>query len=242
MPAHRTPDAAGRRTAPRARKRHAMHGGTLLGFMIGLVVGLAIAVVVALFVTRAPVPFVNKASRASERVLQPRTPADAPDPNKPLYSKNLPVTPPPSGEAAGTPEGGGSILDRIFGRQRDGAEDAGAAQRQGTNAPVVAARPSSLPAGPEVKGDAAARDQAAAPGERVSYLLQAGAFRGREEADGMRAKLALLGFEARVLSAEVNGQSMYRVRVGPFAQLDEMNSARARLADNGIEASVVRQK
>ena len=38
-------------------------GGTLLGFMLGLVLGLAVAVVVALFITRAPVPFVNKTGR-----------------------------------------------------------------------------------------------------------------------------------------------------------------------------------
>ncbi len=38
-----------------------MRGGTLLGFMIGLIFGLSIAVVVAMIVTRAPVPFVNKA-------------------------------------------------------------------------------------------------------------------------------------------------------------------------------------
>jgi Tfp pilus assembly protein PilW len=46
------------RTAAGARARR-MRGGTLVGFMIGLIVGLSIAVVVALFVTRAPVPFVN---------------------------------------------------------------------------------------------------------------------------------------------------------------------------------------
>jgi len=58
----------------------------------------------------------------------------------------------------------------------------------------------------------------------------------------MKAKLALIGFEAKVLTAEVNGQTMYRVRIGPYAQLDSMNRARARLAENGIEASVVRQR
>src|SRR5690606_234888 len=78
-PQRRT-DAAARRRKPRSAAR----GGTVLGFMIGLVIGLAIAVVVALFVTRAPVPFVNKAGRAPDRVLEPRTPADAPDPNAPL--------------------------------------------------------------------------------------------------------------------------------------------------------------
>src|SRR5690606_9413322 len=58
-----------------------IRGSTLLGFMIGLIAGLSIAVVVAIFVTRAPVPFVNKANRAPERVIEPKSQAEAPDPN-----------------------------------------------------------------------------------------------------------------------------------------------------------------
>ena len=58
----------------------------------------------------------------------------------------------------------------------------------------------------------------------------------------MKVKLALIGFEARIVTAEVNGVTFYRVRVGPYAQIEDMNSARSRLAENGIEASVVRQR
>jgi len=35
-------------------------GGTVLGFFLGLVFGLAIALAVAVYVTKVPVPFVNK--------------------------------------------------------------------------------------------------------------------------------------------------------------------------------------
>ncbi|GAA4412756.1 SPOR domain-containing protein [Quisquiliibacterium transsilvanicum] len=232
----RTPQSRTDNAARSRRPRSAVRGGTVLGFMIGLVIGLAIAVVVALFVTRAPVPFVNKAGRAPDKVLQPRTPADAPDPNAPLYSKNLPSPPPQPQETRGAPaprDEGGGILERLFGRGAEsepGDADAGAA-------PVVASRPAAAPPA-EPK---AARPTADAP-TGSGYLLQAGAFRGRDDAEGMRAKLALLGLEGRVLDAEVNGQPMYRVRIGPFAQLDELNNARARLAENGIEASVVRQR
>jgi cell division protein FtsN len=45
---------------PREKKRKPV-GGTLLGIFIGLVLGLAIATVAAIYVTNAPVPFVNKA-------------------------------------------------------------------------------------------------------------------------------------------------------------------------------------
>ncbi len=100
-----------------------------------------------------------------------------------------------------------------------------------SSAPIVASAPSTAVSGaaPGVQADA-------------SYLLQAGAFRSSSEAESMKARLALIGFEARVLDAQVNGQTLYRVRVGPYAQLDSMNRARARLAENGIEASVVRQR
>jgi len=181
-----------------------MRGGTLLGFMIGLIFGLSIAVVVAIVVTRAPVPFMNKANRGSDKVLEPKSQGEAPDPNAPLYSKSRPAPEPAAPEPA-----------------------APAAH------PPVAVAPPAAPstATPETRGD-----------DRASYLLQAGAFRSSSEAEAMKAKLALIGFEAKVLTAEVSGQTMYRVRIGPYAQLDTMNRARARLAENGIEASVVRQR
>ncbi|MCL4185530.1 MAG: SPOR domain-containing protein [Burkholderiaceae bacterium] len=178
-----------------------MRGNTLLGFLIGLVFGLALAVVVAMFVTRAPVPFVNKGNRAPERVIEPKSQSEAPDPNAPLYSK-----------------------------ARPGPEQGAAASSGAAPPPVASAVPAAPPPAPEE-----ARPDA-------SYLLQAGAFRSSSDAEAMKAKLALIGFEARVINAEVNGQTLYRVRVGPYAQLDAMNRARARLAENGIEASVVRQR
>lgn len=82
----------------------------------------------------------------------------------------------------------------------------------------------------------------ASPGERVLYMLQAGAFRSSDDADNMRAKLALIGFEARVSAAEVGSERLFRVRIGPYGQLDDVNRARFRLAENGIEATVVRQR
>lgn len=81
----------------------------------------------------------------------------------------------------------------------------------------------------------------AAPGSGTVYLLQAGAFRVRADAEAMRGQLALMGFEPQVAAAQINNEILYRVRIGPYNALDTMNIARSRLADNGIEASVVRQ-
>ena len=128
------------------------------------------------------------------------------------------------------------MLDRLFGK--GAAESAGIAPASPTPAPAPAPQAA-------VKADARPADapKAEAPKEeRSSYLLQAGAFRTQEDAEAMKAKLAFIGFEARVVAAEVNGQTMHRVRIGPYAQLDDMNKARTRLAENGIEASVVRAR
>lgn len=241
--------AAARPSTPPART--AQRGGTLLGFMVGLVLGLSIAVVVAVFITQAPVPFVNKTNRAAERVTEPKSAADAPDPNRPLNPKAAagngraapPASPaaPEAADASGTVpsntvEDKASMLDRLFGK--GAAESAGIAPASPPPAPAPAPQAA-------VKADARPADapKAEAPKEeRSSYLLQAGAFRTQEDAEAMKAKLAFIGFEARVVAAEVNGQTMHRVRIGPYAQLDDMNKARTRLAENGIEASVVRAR
>jgi cell division protein FtsN len=78
--------------------------------------------------------------------------------------------------------------------------------------------------------------------ERGLYVLQTGAFRSSDDADNMRAKLALIGFEARISATEVGSERLYRVRIGPYSQQDDVNLARFRLAENGIEATVVRQR
>jgi cell division protein FtsN len=60
--------------AARPRTPARLRGGFLLGLFVGLLAGLAIAVAVALYVTRAPIPFLDKARPAS------REPAPAPGP------------------------------------------------------------------------------------------------------------------------------------------------------------------
>jgi cell division protein FtsN len=82
-------------------------GGTLLGFILGLVVGLAVALVVAVYVTKVPIPFMNKAqSRNAEQDAAEEKKNKDWDPNAPLYGKNpakpaAPAEPPDAAPAAG---------------------------------------------------------------------------------------------------------------------------------------------
>lgn len=85
-------------------------------------------------------------------------------------------------------------------------------------------------------------DKATAAEEGTRFLLQAGAFRSPDEADAMRARLALLGLDARIFPIDQGGQTLYRVRLGPYGQLDEINRTRKLLAENSIDAQVVRLK
>lgn len=74
-----------------------------------------------------------------------------------------------------------------------------------------------------------------------SYFLQVGAFQAAAEADNMKARLALLGLEAVIQTANIPDKGVWhRVRIGPFANIDDMNRARALLAQNNLSSSLVK--
>ncbi|RPJ88800.1 SPOR domain-containing protein, partial [Achromobacter xylosoxidans] len=100
--------------------------------------------------------------------------------------------------------------------------------------PISKAAPAAAPA-------PAPKPAATASAANGTYYLQAGAFRGENDAESLKARIILLGLPVAVQKAEVNGKPINRVRVGPFARLDDMNRARGRLGENKIETAVVRQ-
>jgi cell division protein FtsN len=75
------------------------------------------------------------------------------------------------------------------------------------------------------------------------YLLQAGAFRGSDEADALKAQIALTGEVARIESAQINGTTVYRVRMGPYATASALAAAKQALISHGIDgAQAIRVK
>lgn len=76
------------------------------------------------------------------------------------------------------------------------------------------------------------------PDTRIT-ALQAGAFSNADDAESMRGKLALLGFESKVVVGERDGAKLFRVRLGPYARIQDLNAARQRLVENGVEATLV---
>lgn len=118
-----------------------------------------------------------------------------------------------------------------------------------SNRAAVAVAPADLPhdaasAASEEKAPAAA---AAAPAPAApaadnggQLMLQTGAFKSPQDADAMRARLALLGLDARVSQVTQDTTVLYRVRIGPYRELDDLSGIRRTLSENGIEAQVVR--
>lgn len=75
----------------------------------------------------------------------------------------------------------------------------------------------------------------------ASYVLQVGSFRGRDDAERLKASLALLGLEARIQTVAINGKSTWhRVRIGPYRDVNRLNEARGRLRENQLESMILK--
>jgi cell division protein FtsN len=70
--------------------------------------------------------------------------------------------------------------------------------------------------------------------------VQAGAYRQADEAEQQRARLLLMGLQARVSEREQAGRMVFRVRLGPFERREEADRALERLEGAGVAAVVVR--
>jgi len=84
-------------------------------------------------------------------------------------------------------------------------------------------------------------DETSTEGEGRFYL-QAGSFQQADQAEGMKAEIALLGLDVAIQSVEIDGERWHRVRVGPYDSRRDLESARSRLRDNGIDFLVLREK
>lgn len=237
--------------APRARCRqqtlkHQQRGSVIVGVIIGVVLGLAAALAVAVYVTKVPVPFVNKGpSRTAEQDAAESKKNQNWDPNAPLYGKNPAKVAPPAAAAsapvaaasAAKPKDAASAAKDAKEAAKDAkpADKATAAQDKTLVPPAVAGRPPAA----DPLGDLAAARSAASP-DPFLYFVQAGAFRTPEDAEAQRAKLSLMGVEAKVNEREQAGRQVYRVRVGPFEKREDAERNKEKLEAGGVETALVR--
>ena len=214
-------------------------GGFAVGLVIGLLVGLALALGVALYVTKVPIPFVNKVpQRTADQDAAEIQKNKNWDPNGPLHGKT-PAR--PNTGASGTVAPLPSVA---------------VPQSSTLPAPAVTGSVTPPASAPAVLRDPAAilADKAAAPlpprftssapgaagGDPFSYFVQAGAYGRTEDAEQQRAKLGMMGMEGRLTEREQAGRTVYRVRLGPFDKKGDADAAKEKLAAAGVEAALVR--
>lgn len=231
-------------------------GGTFGGFLVGLLLGLVIAVGVALFVAKSPIPFIDKVSKPLERAPGAKSMADAPDPNVSMYPRSRVER----GEDAAKADGASTDSDEQTDKEAQSAGEAPKAL-DSRRAAAEAKRAEALlndPKAGEVRPDerksearlAADSKLAAASGSSdtktqtsagAASYVQAGAFKVLSDAEALKARLALLGLESRVVKSDAGGAMMYRVRMGPFNRSEDVNRARNRLIEAGVDPVVVKQ-
>lgn len=208
-------------------------GGTLLGVIIGALLGLGAALAVAVYVTKVPVPFLNKGQpRSAESDAQEAKKNKDWDPNAPLAGKSAPRPAPAASSPAADAAAGPPV---------------GVAKATAVPTPAVPVKPagSNDPLGDLAKARSEAKVDSPPPAsasgvDPFSYFIQVGAFRTPEDAEQQRAKLSLMGFQAKVTEREQYGRTVYRVRLGPFDKKDEADKTKEKLDGNAVETALVR--
>ncbi|SDH65511.1 Cell division protein FtsN [Pseudomonas flavescens] len=76
----------------------------------------------------------------------------------------------------------------------------------------------------------------------TQFFLQAGSFRRKDDAEGVRAQITLLGQNVRVESGTVRDETWHRVLVGPFANRDQLAQSQKALAANGFSNLLLQQR
>ncbi|KQY90371.1 MULTISPECIES: SPOR domain-containing protein [Roseateles] len=205
-------------------------GGFVLGLIVGLLVGLAVALGVALYITKVPIPFVNKVpQRTAEQDAQEAERNRNWDPNAPLAGKAarsasgvvnpppLTAPPPPTTTASAA---------------------VAAASAAATGA---LPKPPATPKAEAPAASAAATGTTATTGaEAYVYFVQAGAYTRTEDAEAQKAKLAIQGFTAKLMEREQNGRTVYRVRLGPMDTREAAEDLQRKIEGAGFEANLVR--
>jgi cell division protein FtsN len=83
----------------------------------------------------------------------------------------------------------------------------------------------------------AEKNEQAAGSNASAYMLQAGSYQRKADADKLKAELALIGHSSTIQKVTIEGRGdFFRVRLGPYTTHDQMVEVDATLSDQGIKA------
>jgi len=185
----------------------------LTGILVGMVIGVGMAAGLAWYIMKSPSPFVQK----GPVIVQP--PLDI---AKPVA---------PAGAAAPNAQPAAAASGVVDGKPRFEFYKVLTDKQDATVPAKPADKPQPLPQISDNK-PVVANDP---------YFLQAGSFSNADDAEKLKARLALLGIEASTQTATIPDKGVWhRVRMGPYKNTDEMNRARNLLKQNGVDATPMR--
>ena len=87
-----------------------------------------------------------------------------------------------------------------------------------------------------------ANKKTAVSADSKRYILQAGSFRNRQDAEKLKATVALLGLEASINQVSIENEKWHRVRIGPVDNRRELNRSLNLLQRNNINAMAMELK
>lgn len=183
----------------------------LTGVLVGMVIGVGMAAGLAWYIMKSPSPFVQK----EQVIAKPPVAAAKPSlPAETAVSDAQPAT------AASDVTDGKPRFE--FYKVLTDKQDVGI---------VAPDKHVSKPQPADKKPSTADEPQ----------FLQAGSFSNADDAEKLKARLALLGIEAIIQTANIPGKGVWhRVRMGPYNNTDEMSRARSLLKQNGVDATPMR--
>ena len=226
----------------------------MMGVIIGLIVGVAAVVGVVMYFSRQGTPFTNlqKMERpasdaaasepSSTQMLAPGIAlSDASSPAS-QQSGNGPVAaPPPPAQAAGqqpaaqAPAPSAATTPATTAAKPKPQQPAAKNGSDGQRFDFYKILPGQVDAVPNDDRSASVSSHSDSSAPKKPYL-QLGAFQNQDDADNLKAKLALAGIEATIQTVDVPGKGLvHRVRIGPFPHQEDIDRVRAQLRQNGID-------
>ena len=212
----------------RTPQPHGALGGTLLGVFIGIIVGLGMAASVAYWLMKnnPALPLPSFSHEAHEPARDAAKVAKTDDKPRFDFYKILPGIEEPKVQPASRPDRGDrAVVEQAKERVSDKAVESVISAAQASAARIAGTSQ------PPAKAPAAAADR---------FWLQAGSFSTAPDAENLRARLALAGWEASVQQGALPDKSVrYRVRLGPYDNADELGRMKSELAKRGFDVAVI---
>jgi cell division protein FtsN len=226
-----------RRPAPRSAA-----GGTLLGIFIGLVMGLVLAAGVAYYLMSGHSVYQSQVTAQKDVRDSARDALKAPGADKASdkphfdFYKILPGGEEPKLTQAPAKPAPAAADRALAEKARDKSADHTAAKAPAATSPAQA--PVLTASLPEKSANAEAAKGAST---HDRFWLQAGSFTDEADAENLKARLAMSGWQAAVQRGTLADKSVrYRVRLGPYDNSDELARVRNQLAQRGYDVAAIK--